>query len=139
MYITPYLNFNGNCAEALALYEKALGVKAKMVSRYKDAPASSGYVTPPGTEDFIMHATIEIERGQLYLSDCPPEHKVTFGNAVSVTLELESADKIHAAFKILAEGGSVHMEPQKSFFSECFGMLTDKFGVNWMLMQTEAE
>jgi len=136
MYLTPYLNFNGNCAEAVALYEKALGVKAEVL-RYKDAPQSEGYVTAPGTEDFVMHATIEIERGQLYLSDCPPEHKVTFGNAVSVSLELESCDKIREAFKVLAEGGSVHMEPQKSFFSECFGMLTDKFGVNWMLMKAE--
>ena len=133
MYITPYLAFNGNAAQALAHYEQAFGVKATMVAHYNQAPSDQGYKPPPGTENHIMHAALEFETAQLYLADHPPGEEATFGDSISVMVELESAEKVNNVFKVLAQGGKVQMEPQKVFWCECYSTLTDKFGVYWMI------
>lgn len=67
MNVMPYLAFNGNCAEALALYEKAFGVKACEVVKYSDSPPAEGYQPPPGTEDFVMHTELKLGAGTIYL------------------------------------------------------------------------
>jgi len=137
MKISPYLHFNGNCEQAIALYEKALGVKAEAL-RYSDAPPSEGYDPPPGTENLIMHACLERDGDRIMsLCDMPPDEGASFGNAMAVFVEMEGADAVKAAFNVLKEGGKVEMEPQKTFWSECFASLEDKFGVGWMLTVEE--
>jgi len=132
MKISPYLHFNGNCAEALALYEKAFGVKAELM-RYSDAPPSEGYAPPPGTGHFIMHAQIEVDGAELMLCDLTPDMAASFGNGISIHVSLSSEAGVKAAFDALKEGGQVDMELQETFWSKCFGLLVDKFGVSWML------
>jgi len=132
MKIAPYLQFNGNCAQALALYEKAFGAKAE-VMRYSDAPPSEGYDPPPGTENFIMHAQIVVGGAELMLCDFPPGLQTSFGNGVAIHVTLGSEAGVKAAFDALREGGKVEMEPQETFWSKCFASLTDQFGVSWML------
>ena len=137
MRITPYLNFNGNCAEAIAFYENAFGVKAK-VMRYSDAPPSEGYKPPPGTENFIMHACLtNRDDYTVFLADVTPDTPVSSGGAVSVAVELDNADSVKSAFDKLKEGGTVIMEAQKTFWSELYGALIDKFGISWMIMVKE--
>ena len=137
MKITPYLYFNGNCAEAVAFYEKALGVKAK-VMKYSDAPPAEGYKPPPGTENFVMHACLTYRYDYtVLLCYAMPDMPVTFGSAMSVAVELDKADSVKSAFNKLKEGGTVTMEVQKTFWSELFGALVDKFGVSWMIMVKE--
>lgn len=137
MKITPYLNFNGNCAEAIALYEKALDVKAQ-VMRYKDAPPSEEYPAIAGTEDFVMHACLtNREDYTVFLSDMPPDMPTSFGNGMSISIELDSVDKVDFAFNTLKEGGKVTMALGQTFWSKYFGSLEDKFGVNWLLSVTE--
>ena len=132
MNVSPYLSFNGNCAEAIALSEKAFGAKAEIV-RYKDAPASAGYTIPPGTENNVMHANINLGAGMLMLCDVPPDMKANIGDTMSVMVTLDSIDQVKAAFDILKEGGTAGMELQETFWSKCFGSLNDKFGIAWML------
>lgn len=137
MKIKPYLNFNGNCAEAIELYEKAFGFKAH-VMKYSDAPPSEGYQLAPGTENFVMHACLTNRNDYtVYLSDVTPDMPTTFGNGMSVMMELDSEDAVKAAFDVLKEGGKVTMELQQTFWSKCFGSVEDKFGVNWMLSIAE--
>jgi PhnB protein len=137
MKISPYLNFNGNCSEAIALYEKAFGVKTKIM-RYKEAPPSAGYKPPPGTEDYVMHASFMLPAGKgadgasIFLSDVPGM-KVNFGNSVSIMVSMDNLEQLKFAFKTLTEGGKVGMELQETFWSKCFGSLEDKFGINWLL------
>ena len=133
MKISPYLAFNGNCAEALALYEKAFGIKADTVMRYKDSPPEEGYQPPAGTEDFVMHTQFKLGGSTIFMCDTMPENKCSFGNGMSVHVELDSENAVKAAFDILKEGGKVDTEPAKTFWSQCFGLLADKYGVNWML------
>lgn len=137
MKITPYLNFNGNCVDAIALYEKAFGVKAK-VMKYSDAPPSEDYQAIPGTDNFVMHACLTNRSDYtVFMADMPPSMPTTFGNGMSISIELDDEDSVKSAFNTLKEGGKVTMELQKTFWSKFFGSVEDKFGVNWLLSVKE--
>ena len=137
MKITPYLNFNGNCADAIQLYEKAFGVKANIM-KYKDAPPSEEYQLSADTENFVMHACLTNRKDYtVFLADVPPNMPTTFGNGMSISIELDSVDKVKSAFETLKEGGKVTMELQETFWSKYFGSVEDKFGVNWLLSIAE--
>jgi len=130
MRISPYVSFNGNCAEAIAFYEKAFNVKAQIV-RYKDAPADVGYQTPEGTENHVMHAQFELDGAVVMLCDMPPGYPAKIGNNIGIMAEFDNVGSATAAFNALKEGGAVDMELQETFWSKCFGALTDKFGIHW--------
>ena len=132
MKICPYVAFNGNCAEAVEYYEKVFTVKAE-VMRYKDAPPENGYQSAKETENFVMHAQLEVGGAAIMLSDVPPESPVKVGDNITVMAEFDDADKLKAAFDLLKEGGQVHMELQATFWSKRFGSVTDKFGIGWNL------
>jgi len=133
MRIIPYLCFNGNCAEAIGFYEEAFGVKAKVL-RYSDAPPSEGYQLSPGTENFVMHACLTNRKDYtVFMADVPPNMSLSFGNGMSISVELDSIDSVSSAFNALKVGGTVTMELQQTFWSKYFGSLQDKFGVNWMI------
>ena len=130
MRICPYLSFNGNCAEVIALYEKAFGAKAE-IAKYKDVPSEDGYQLAEGTENLIMHAGLEIGGAMIMLSDMPPEHPAKIGGNVAIMVEFDDAGVAKNAFDVLKEGGEIDMELQETFWSKCFGSLTDKYGVTW--------
>jgi len=133
MYIEPYLFFEGRCAEAVEFYREALGAEVAMLMRYKDSPepAPPGKL-PPGSEDKVMHASFRIGDTTVMASDglCqgPPSFR---GFSLSITVADETrADKMFAA---LADRGQVQMPLGKTFWSPRFGMVTDRFGVGWMI------
>lgn len=128
--ITPYLNFEGNGTEALQFYCKALDGKILFQQSFGDSPM--GAQTPDEFKNRLMHATFECEAGSFMASDGPPGYERTTGNAVSLSLHYDSEDKIQKAFDSLAEGGIVMMPLQETFWAHRFGMLTDKYGFNWM-------
>jgi len=129
MKLAIELAFNGNCGEALALYEKAFGVRAEHVLKYKDAPTQN----PAGTEDFIMHANLKLGNDAIGMHDKTPDIKCSFGNGIAAHIGLDSADAVKAAFDVLKKGGEVGQEPGEVFFSQCYCELKDKFGVSWIL------
>jgi PhnB protein len=131
MQVQPYIFFDGRCDEALDFYKKAVGAKVDMLMRFKDAPDQS--MISPGSYDKVMHAAVHLGDTQVLMSDGRCQGKTNFQGfslAVSVKDEAE-ADKTFAA---LADGGQVTMPLAKTFFSPRFGMLTDKFGVGWMVL-----
>lgn len=130
MKIIPYVSFNGECAEAVAFYEKVFNVEAQ-VQRYKDAPKDGGFPIPEGAENFIMHAQFELGSAVLMLSDTLPDGPVKVGENISLYLELEDVETAKVMFDSLKEGGEVSMELEETFFSKYFGSLTDKFGIVW--------
>ncbi|MEO6846505.1 MAG: VOC family protein [Chthoniobacterales bacterium] len=130
--IQPYLFFGGRCEEALEFYGKALGAKVEMLMRYNESPEPA----PPGMlaegyENKVMHATFQIGENTLMASDgCGPGegfHGFHLSIAVKTNAEAEKA------FNALAEGGEVDMPLAKTFWSPYFGMLTDRFGLGWMI------
>ena len=133
MQVEPYLFFEGRCEEAVEFYRKALGAEAIMLMRYKDSPEPPppGKL-PPGSENKVMHASLRIGDTTVMVSDGFSQGQPRFqGFALSITVPDEGrAEQLFAA---LADGGQVQMPLAKTFWSPRFGMLTDRFGVGWMI------
>jgi PhnB protein len=139
MQIQPYLFFNGNCEEAIAFYCEALGATELMKMRFNEAPHDADRPIPPEMADKIMHATIDVEGTQLMMSDggCMSKTDKFTGFGVSLgTTDVESAER---CFNGLAQGGQITMPFQKTFWSPGFGMVTDRFGVPWMVTAQSQE
>jgi len=130
--VQPYLFFDGRCEEALAFYREALGAEVSMLMRFKDAPDQ-----PPSGQaasgDKVMHASIRIGASEIMASDGHCAGKPSFQG---FSLSLQAADEAEAkrAFERLSEGGQVQMPLGNTFFSPCFGMVADRFGVSWMVI-----
>jgi PhnB protein len=133
MQIQPYLFYNGTCDEAIAFYREALGARELFKMRFKDAPPNPEQPMPPEFAEKIMHATIQVGDAQLMMSDggCMTQNDKFTGFSVSLTAP--DAATAHRYFDALAKGGQVTMPFDKTFWSPGFGMLTDKFGVPWMV------
>jgi PhnB protein len=133
MQIQPYLFFDGKCEEAIAFYRSALGAEVTMLMRFKDSPEppSPGMI-PPGSENKVMHASLRIGETVVMASDGHCAGQPSFqGFALSLTVPDEAAaERFFAALK---DGGEVRMPLAKTFFSPRFGMVTDRFGVCWMV------
>ena len=133
MQVQPYLNFDGRCEEALEFYRKAVGAEVTMMMRFKDCPVPQTGSCTPGSENKIMHASLQIGESTVLASDCHAEGKTGFqGFSLSIMPSTEAqAEKIFAA---LSEGGQVQMPLAKTFFAKSFGVLADRFGVSWMIV-----
>ena len=131
MQIQPYLFFNGRAEEAIEFYKNALGAKVDMLMRWKDSPEKS--MCAAGSEDKVMHASLTIGDANVMASDGDGTGQPDFKG---FALSLDAKDKTHAdqMFNSLADGGKVTMPMSKTFFSPHFGMVADKFGVNWMII-----
>lgn len=139
MAIEPYLFFNGRAEEALEFYRKALGAEVPMVMRYSEAPdpVPEGML-PPGFENKIMHSCVNIQGASMMISDgTSPEPGAFSGFALS--LQARDGDQAKRWFDALGEGGRVTMPFGKTFFAEHFGMVTDRFGVGWMVIVPKPE
>ncbi|MFO0891352.1 MAG: VOC family protein [Isosphaeraceae bacterium] len=130
--ITPYLFFGGRCDEALEFYRKALGAEVEMKMLYSQSPepAPPGMLQP-GFENKVMHASVCIRGARFMASDgCDDSSRLDgFRLSLLVPTEVEA----HRAFNALADGGQVQMPLTRTFWSPCFGMVTDRFNVGWMV------
>jgi len=130
--LQPYLFFNGRCEEALEFYKSALGGEIDVLMRYSEAPEPQ----PPGTvpenwENKIMHASFRIADNVVMASDgC--ETSPAFGG-FSLSLSVATPDEADRHFGALADGGKIDMPLGETFWSPRFGMVTDRFGVGWMV------
>ncbi|POR55730.1 PhnB protein [Paraburkholderia eburnea] len=133
MQIQPYLFYNGTCEEAIAFYREALGATELFKMRFKEGPPDPQRPLPPELADKIMHATIQVGDAQLMMSDggCMTHHDTFTGFSVSLTAP--DAATAQRYFDALSSGAQIGMPFQKTFWSPGFGMLTDKFGVPWMV------
>ena len=130
MTLSTYLYFAGNCKEALAFYEQVTGGKVIFSMPYGGSPAEG--MMPPGWEDKILHATMELGGHVMMASDAPPNHSEKMGG-FSVSLATESVDEARRVFEALTEGGQVTMPLAPTFWSPMFGMGKDRFGTPWMV------
>lgn len=135
--IQPYLFFDGRTEEALEFYKGAIGARIEMMMRFRDNPepqkTSEGCAPPPGSEDKIMHAAFWVGDSLVMASDGYNGGKPEFkGVALSLTVpDVEACEK---TFHALAAGGQVLAPLTQTFFSEQFGMVSDRFGVSWMVL-----
>ena len=133
MHIESYLFFNGRCDEAIDFYQRALGAEVVMLMRNKDSPEPHPPgMLPPGSDNKVMHATLSIGSSKLMVSDGRCDGKPVF-NGFSLSLDAANEAEAERLFAALAQGGTVQMPLAKTFWSPKFGMLTDRFGVGWMV------
>jgi PhnB protein len=137
--VQPYLFFDGRCEEAIEFYRKTLDAEVTTLLRFKDSPEPpQPDMCPPGSDDKVMHANLRIGETMVMASDGRSGGQPSFeGFALSVSVPTEvEADRLFAA---LANGGQVQMPLAKTFFLPRFGMVSDRFGVPWMILVTTGE
>lgn len=131
--ITPYLFFGGRCDEALEFYRKALGAEIEMIMRFSESPEPPPPgMLPPGYENKVMHSSFRVRGVPLMASDGCGEASKLDGFRLALTVPTEADAR--KAFDALADGGTVQMPLGKTFWSPCYGMVTDRFNIGWMVM-----
>jgi PhnB protein len=130
--VQPYLVFNGRCEEAIEFYRKTISAEVEMLLRFKDMPEPG--MCSPGHEEKVMHATLKVGATQFFASDGRCEEKSGGFNGFSLSLGAADEAAAKTFFNALADGGQVVMPLTKTFFSPCFGMVADRFGVSWMVI-----
>ena len=128
--VSAYLSFKGGCEAAFKFYEEALGAKPGLLFRYADSPMAD--VVPEGWETKIMHGSVRIGGKLLEGADVPPE-RYDKPQGFSLSLNVPSADQAESVFGKLGNGGRVLYPIAKTFWSERFGMVVDRFGIPWMI------
>src|SRR4051794_33691682 len=129
--VKPYISFTGNCEEAMNFYKEKLGAEILFLGRYGDSPMAKD---APGNGDKILHTSIKI--GDTVIMACDNvfdgEHPTTVGNNISLALGTNDVAQADSAFEQMSDGATITMPMQETFWAHRFGMLTDKFGINWM-------
>jgi PhnB protein len=132
MQIQPYLYFHGRCEEAVEFYRRALGAEVVMLMRFRDAPDPPPDGATPGSGDKIMHGELRIGDTTMLVSDGDPAAPVLF-RGFGLALGVPDAAVAERLFGALADGGEIGMPLGRTFFSPCFGVVTDRFGIEWMV------
>jgi PhnB protein len=133
MQVQPYLFFDGRCEEALEFYKKAVGAEVTDLYRFKDSPDPGMCPPAPGAENKVMHVGFRIGETTVFASDGRCEEKPAF-QGFSLSLAVPNDAEAERRFAALSEGGQVQMPLTKTFFSSSFGMVSDRFGVCWMVI-----
>ncbi len=132
-----YLTFDGNCEEAFNFYKSVFGGEFPYIGRFKDMPPGEGDgKLEPGEENRIMHVSLPISKEtRLMGSDTAGEWGANYlkGNNFTISITAENKAEAEKLFNGLSAAGKVTMPLSKTFWSECFGTFTDKFGINWMV------
>ena len=129
MQLITYVNFAGNCEEALNFYKEALDAEILQISHMGDGQME----VPEHVKGKVMHARLKIGENVLYMSDTFDPSSVVQGNNISLSLQPETVTQTEDLFNRLSAGGTVKMPLQDTFWGARFGMFVDKFGIHWML------
>jgi len=137
-----YLTFDGNCKSVFEFYRSVLGGEFDYIGTFGEMSSSEGMEVSEADKDRIMHVSLPISKEtRLMGSDTSETHGPAFikGNNFSISFNVDSKDEADRVFQGLSDGGEVTMPMQKTFWSDYFGMFTDKYGINWMVSMDEEE
>lgn len=129
--LVPYLFFNDNCREAMTFYKDCFGGELQLMT-YADMPDDACPEGKKPDKDKIMHSFLKKGDFSLMASDMPEDGQAQ-GDRVQVYVECDSIPEVETLFKVLSEGGKIKMPLADTFWGSHFGILTDKFGMHWML------
>jgi len=134
--INPYLTFNGSCEEAFNFYKSIFGGDFPYVGRFKDMPPSPEFEITEADMERIMHISLPISKETILMGS---DSSVAFGKATvmgnnsSISINADTVEEVTRLFNELSKGGTIKMPLEKTFWGAYFGMLTDKFGIHWMV------
>ncbi|SDZ19858.1 PhnB protein [Evansella caseinilytica] len=139
MGVSVYINFNGNCREAAEYYAAVFGTEKPQMMTFGEAPPDPNFSLPEEAKHLIMHTQLQVEGSTIMLSDVFPGMPFTAGNNISIVVTSKEEDVVKSLFHQLKEGGTIRMELQETFWSKCYGMLEDKFGIQWQISHESEE
>ena len=125
--VNPYIAFRGNCREAIEFYKNALNAEVLFIQTVGQSPMSD-----MGPAENIMHCTIKVGDSKIMMCD-DPRPAATGDSNISLAIGLSDAERANKIFENLSKDGSVGMPLQKTYWADAFGMVTDKFGIRWMV------
>ena len=126
--VNPYIAFKGNCREAIELYKSALDAQVLFTQTMGESPMSD-----MGPAENIMHCTIKVGDSTIMMCDDPRPDAAAGGGNISLAIGLTDPERAKRLFANLAKDGSIVMPLEKTYWAEAFGMVTDKFGIKWMI------
>lgn len=139
MAVNVYFTFKGNCREAVDFYTEVFKVEDPLISTYADMPPNPEYELPAEAADLVLHAKLNIEGSEVMFSDVFPDSSFVQGNNIGLAVVSRNEEDIRTYFEKLKEGGTVVLELQETFWSKCYGRVTDKFGIDWQLSYESEE
>ena len=131
MKLNTYLNYGGNCEQALRFYEQHLGGRITMMMKRAEQPEQGA--SWPGWEQSVQYASIELGETELMAADVPPDRFQPMRSAY-LSLTVDSNDDAERIYRLLSDGGEIFMPLEETFFAFRFGMLRDRFGTSWMIL-----
>ena len=138
MALEVFLNFNGNCREALDFYANVFNANIEGLMTFGDVPVTEGYVVSESEQHKIMYATIQISGSTVMFSDTPEGMPYIVGNNVILTVNVTQREEVERLFNALNINPNPHMPPQQTFFADYYAMAADKFGVLWNIIKPTA-
>ena len=139
MAVIAYIIFNGNCREAVEYYAESFGTEKPQIMTFGSMPPDPEFRIPEEAKNLVLHAKVNISDSYVMFSDAFPGMPFASGNNISLAVVSKNIDEVKSFFNKLKEGGTVSMELQKTFWSECYGSLTDKFGIEWQFSYDNGE
>jgi Uncharacterized protein conserved in bacteria len=138
MAMQVYINFNGNCREAVEYYSGVFGTEKPKIMLFGDVPPDPGFPLSEETKNLVMHTELNIKGTKVMFSDVPPGRPLVIGNNISLVILGNDSDELKSLFNKLKDGGKVIMELQETFWSKLYGYLTDKYGISWQISMESA-
>jgi len=139
MSVDVYINFNGNCREAVEYYAKVFQTEKPQIMTFGDSPQNPEYPLPEDAKELVMHTRLQIDGSNVMFSDTFPGSPFIEGNNITLALVSESSEDLTSWFNQLKDGGKVTMELQETFWSKLYGMVIDKFGIHWQFSHSGSE
>jgi PhnB protein len=139
MSVDVYLNFNGNCREAVEFYAEVFKTEKPQIMTFGEAPPNPNYELPEEAKDLVMHTRLNIDGSNVMFSDTFPGMPFVEGNNVTLAIVNKDINQIKSMYEGLKEGGEVVMELQETFWSKLYGQVTDRFGIHWQLNYDNGE
>ncbi len=137
MAIEVYINFDGNCREAVTYYAEIFKTEKPNIMTFNDGPQNPDFPIPEEAKNRVMHTELTIFGSRVMFSDTFPGWNFVQGNNISITIISNDTEAITNAFHKLKEEGKVGMDLQVTFWSKLYGTVTDKFGISWQFSHEE--
>ena len=134
MRLEMFFHFDGNCREAVDFYAKVFKTEVRNLMTYDEAPADPNNPIADSDKNRVVYAGILLDNMTAMFSDVPSGSGFKAGNNISPTISTNDKEEVKRIFSELSEGGEVYFELAPTFFSELFGMVTDKFGIHWKIL-----
>ena len=134
MRLEMFFFFDGNCCEAVEFYAKVFKTKVRNLMTYNEAPADPNNPIADSDKNRVVYAGILLDNMTAMFSDVPSGSGFKAGNNISPTISTNDKEEVKRIFSELSIGGEVYFELAPTFFSELFGMVTDKFGIHWQIL-----